>query len=87
MKKHILYIFVHFCTVCTFGKNLVAMYKNGVGPPPPLMPHFAFYNETRNDTFLVVNYRLPVNRNFFIWGIREPEFNDDHRRGSGSANI
>ena len=25
--------FVHFCT-CTFGKNLVAMYKNGVGPPP-----------------------------------------------------
>ena len=31
-KKHILYIFVHFCT-CTFGKNLVAMYKNVVGPP------------------------------------------------------
>ena len=29
-----MYIFVHFCT-CTFGKNLVAMYKNGVGPPPP----------------------------------------------------
>ena len=36
-KKHILYIFVHFCT-CTFGKNLVAMYKNVVGPPPPPPP-------------------------------------------------
>ena len=33
------------------------------------------------------NYRLLVNRNFFIWGTREPEFNDDHRRGSGFANI
>ena len=33
------------------------------------------------------NYRLPVNRHFFIWGTREPEFNDDHRRGSGFANI
>ena len=33
------------------------------------------------------NYRLPVNRKFFIWGTREPEFNDDHRRGSGFANI
>ena len=23
----------------------------------------------------------------FIWGSRGPEFNDDHRRGSGFANI
>ena len=22
-----------------------------------------------------------------IWGTREPEFNDDHRRGGGFANI
>ena len=32
-KKHILYIFVHFVHV-HFGKNLVAMYINVVGPPP-----------------------------------------------------
>ena len=36
--------FVHFCT-CTFGKNLVAMYKNGVGPPLSLLQKFWYQNE------------------------------------------
>ena len=28
-----------------------------------------------------------LNRTFLIWGTRELEFNDDHRRGGGFANI
>ena len=28
--------------LCTFGKNLVAMYKNGVGPPPSVIPLLSY---------------------------------------------
>ena len=31
--------------------------------------------------------RLPVNRHFFIWGAREPEFGDGRRGGGGFTDI
>ena len=71
--------FVHFCTfcTCTFGKNLVAMYKNVVGPPLLMRTVVHQISKTVDQRFLSPeNSCTPI-----LFEIIERQFSSPENRG------